>query len=830
MAKIFRKGYIKIFTLFLVLFPLISFFVLKSNIIEVNGEESEEQVYETFKTSDGYDVTKVLNSGSPDEESIVIVFLAEGFTKDEQDVYLDKVVQFTEYIKNVKPFSYFYDYITIYATHTISNESGVSGEDGKGKFTCSDSNGNPTTNLCTPTNSVFNCEHGRDTIFKAFHLWSTAEKRVLLHTTDASDNLARKIAKSVSSSVKSVQILANSSIDGGAATISTSNDFLGVALTSINNLSDRGYWYGVIKHEIGHSLGGLGEEYWSYNLRESVPNNTRNSDPNTVKWSHLIGYEGIGVYQYEGNPNHNANPWYKPSQICAMYTNDFDFCLVCEEQIINRIQYIIGVKLYDTTVLDDGTIRIDKVNVNLPKEFRIHPVVNERVVTQIGDNAFENQSEVINLTIPDAVTSIGDYAFKNCSSLKKITKGNNIVRYGKGTFENCISLETYDFIRSDVIIDESIFKGCMALKEVKLFCNEKMNFTEPNFTFIDCNPNVYRNLGQPSNLKIDGNMLTWDPVSTSKCYEVQLYNKNEKIGEPIYVTSNELNISNIDITQYEAFNFTVKAKSDGLIDSIVGSSMPRVLVCFRKKFSNGEIIFSDYYLVGYQIPMLKKDILPGYIFENWKYTYKLFAGGSIWVADAIWNFDEDVLEKEMNFFSKAIECPHKYDGLCDSICNDCGFVRENVHNFVERYNDNEHWYECSNCGVEKENTRYKHSAEGDPLNCETLLICSCGYVIKENTEHNYDCKCDLTCNICGYIRELSADTYIGNSDYEKKWLECIECGTEKEGTCEYLFINKDNEPSGDLTNCNVSSSIIKILLLIDSCFILIFTYKKRIFK
>lgn len=40
----------------------------------------------------------------------------------------------------VEPFNYYKDYLTVYAVHCISNESGISGER-NGKFACHDSSG-----------------------------------------------------------------------------------------------------------------------------------------------------------------------------------------------------------------------------------------------------------------------------------------------------------------------------------------------------------------------------------------------------------------------------------------------------------------------------------------------------------------------------------------------------------------------------------------------------------------------------------------------------------------------------------------------------------------
>lgn len=65
--------------------------------------------------------------------------------------------------------------------------------------------------------------------------------------------------------------------------------------------------------------------------------------------------------------------------------------------------------------------------------------------TKVGDKAFENCSDIVDLTIPE-VTAIGVEAFKGCASLKEIKYGENgeknylpetILSIGKSAFEGC---------------------------------------------------------------------------------------------------------------------------------------------------------------------------------------------------------------------------------------------------------------------------------------------------------------------------------------------------------------------------------------------------------
>ena len=176
--------------------------------------------------------------------------------------------------------------MTVYAVKCISNESGVSGEL-DGTFACHNSLKEPATDLCSPSNGLFLCGHGKDTYFKSYYKYREGTERtarILFTMTDENRNKARTIAKEVSSSVDMIQVLANSAMKGGTGTFPTTMQPLGVALTSINYASSISDWKDVVMHEFGHSFGGLADEYWDENPIEA-PNMTKNSNPDEVRWS-----------------------------------------------------------------------------------------------------------------------------------------------------------------------------------------------------------------------------------------------------------------------------------------------------------------------------------------------------------------------------------------------------------------------------------------------------------------------------------------------------------------------------------------------------------------
>lgn len=71
----------------------------------------------------------------------------------------------------------------------------------------------------------------------------------------------------------------------------------------------------------------------------------------------------------------------------------------------------------------------------------IPSITEEMPVVSVADNAFEGNTEIEYVIVPDGVEEIGASAFKNCTSLKRVILGNSVTRIGEEAFAGCSSLE-----------------------------------------------------------------------------------------------------------------------------------------------------------------------------------------------------------------------------------------------------------------------------------------------------------------------------------------------------------------------------------------------------
>ena len=87
-------------------------------------------------------------------------------------------------------------------------------------------------------------------------------------------------------------------------------------------------------------------------------------------------------------------------------------------------------------------------------------------VKKIGDNAFGCCFNLVSITIPNSVTSIGTGAFYYCSKLKSINLSNSINSISSGIFRDCSSLTNITIPQSVISIGLSAFWGCTSLKNI----------------------------------------------------------------------------------------------------------------------------------------------------------------------------------------------------------------------------------------------------------------------------------------------------------------------------------------------------------------------------
>lgn len=118
--------------------------------------------------------------------------------------------------------------------------------------------------------------------------------------------------------------------------------------------------------------------------------------------------------------------------------------------------------------------------VNIPASINNFPVV------AIGKGAFQNQTSISEVVIPEGVKLIDDFAFAKCIEMQKITVPASVETVGVSAFMECINLLSFEMAGPDegaVTIGTGAFYKCTSLASVKL--PKKLKEIQAN-TFMDC--------------------------------------------------------------------------------------------------------------------------------------------------------------------------------------------------------------------------------------------------------------------------------------------------------------------------------------------------------
>ncbi|HJI62229.1 MAG TPA: leucine-rich repeat protein [Ruminococcus bromii] len=122
---------------------------------------------------------------------------------------------------------------------------------------------------------------------------------------------------------------------------------------------------------------------------------------------------------------------------------------------------------FEYTLEDDFTCTITKYNGHAAN-VTIPSAIYGNKVTTIGYCSFEENNNLMSVTIPNSVTEIDLYAFSGCKNLSSLTFSNKLESIGEGAFKSCTSLTSVTLPNSVTKIGDYAFGSCSSLKTVSI--------------------------------------------------------------------------------------------------------------------------------------------------------------------------------------------------------------------------------------------------------------------------------------------------------------------------------------------------------------------------
>ena len=214
----------------------------------------------SFQWAFGEPATVIRNNGDPTNR-VDLVILGDGYTASEMEKYANDVENVVNGFFNEEPFTEYQSYFNVHRVDVTSNESGAD----------------------HPETGTF-----KDTAFDATYNCAGNLRLICVDTSKVDAVLSARVAPNQRDLVV---VIVNDPQYGG------SGGYIAVASTNQAVVE-------LVLHELGHSFGGLADEYvgggptCNNTVEPSAPNVTMQTDRNLIKWNTGGGPKFNDVHTY----------------------------------------------------------------------------------------------------------------------------------------------------------------------------------------------------------------------------------------------------------------------------------------------------------------------------------------------------------------------------------------------------------------------------------------------------------------------------------------------------------------------------------------------------
>ena len=295
---------------------------------------------------------QVIHKTGDDKENFVIVIMGDGYTAGQQDQFLEDATQKARGMLTWSPYREYSDRINIYAVQAVSNEPGIGVYGGK----------SPDTYFHVKV-------YG-----KAAGFTNGGDERAKALRTELEENYLDEGAN-----VGTIHILCNDTGSYGASV----NPLFSFSTNSEDNSDGT-----AMAHEIAHSIGRLGDEYERYTNK---PNTSDTANPDTIKWSKMLGFRGIGI------TTAGTDTAFAPSRECMMRRLGQPFCEVCKMELARKLNNTDYVSKPAALYISDPEVSIPhNKTATLDRDSEKYRIT-ESNITKANDHDLEFRTVVQNM-------------------------------------------------------------------------------------------------------------------------------------------------------------------------------------------------------------------------------------------------------------------------------------------------------------------------------------------------------------------------------------------------------------------------------------------------
>jgi len=299
---------------------------------------------------------QVIQKTRSDLENMVIVICGEGYTKDQQQKFINDVKRIWAGVLKHEPYRSMADRFNVYALCTASKTSGFASENTFFDITMSTTSRSPMISLYK---SVLKNQILTRCIGPAF-IEKIHDAHIKEKTNPNEITIGDEYAPYyyVNEYISQFVVLVNSGQYGGA-----SMNNLDVGLHYVTATVDNIQSEYTLAHELGHGLLHLGDEYNAYGGAYTMPEQQDKQSlniaglrgsPITIKWKDMLGFRK--TYTCRDSNTSDSSNMVNSSWQCMMRTQNQELCDVCQLQ---------GFKVMSQLIKDTDDIYIAIPEVKL---------------------------------------------------------------------------------------------------------------------------------------------------------------------------------------------------------------------------------------------------------------------------------------------------------------------------------------------------------------------------------------------------------------------------------------------------------------------------------
>ncbi len=272
---------------------------------------------------------------------------------------------------------------------------------------------------------------------------------------------------------------------------------------------------------------------------------------------------------------------------------------------------------------------------------KIKKVIISDNITKIGNYAFANCTELVEINLPSTLTSIGSYAFKDCGNLKEIQIPNSVNSIGAGAFYRCTKLNEINIPTSLTKIENSTFSNCSSITSITipnsvtsieigafLFCSKLSSITIPG-TVLTIGYGAFSFCTGLTSVTITQGVKTIANGAFEFCSNI------ETINIPKSVTSLEIDVANRSFcygcSKLKSISVDADNANYSSQDGVLFDKNKKVLLKYPEgKTDTTYTIPSTVNTIGefafYHVTNLKRVILPNSVTEIANYAFYTCTG------------------------------------------------------------------------------------------------------------------------------------------------------------------------------------------------------------